>query len=224
MSVASVEELRSAFEQPDVPRVLGTVESAWVDFKSSPYRLETTRGAWELCKDTAGFANADGGCIVIGIGTEKDPDLASERASELRPAPAGMADRERYRDTIVAGVTPTIEGLSVTTYVAESGACYHVVYVPLQSTDVRPFLVKYLIDVDGKRVNGFGWPYRVDDAVNWHTCELFQNRLSLGGLLQAALLQSRAPQLTAPPQADPSPETLRRHARLLEAMDTPSRR
>jgi hypothetical protein len=214
MSVASVEELRLAFDQPDLDRILGTLECAWVDFKSQPYRLDTDKGTWELCKDVAGFANAGGGCIVIGIATTKDPHVATERAHELRPVPVAMANRDQHRDKIVAGVFPMIDGLNVATYGAPDGACYLVIHVPIQSTDVRPFLVRYFVDVDGRRVNGFGWPVRVDDAVTWHGCEHFQNRLSLGGLLQAAVTQSRATQ-----QRDPSSEMLRRHGRLLEAME-----
>ena len=186
-----------------------------MDFKSQGYQLGADRGAWELCKDVAGFANASGGCIVVGIATEKDANDASERARDLRPVPATMCNRDQYRDRIVAGVFPPIDGLQIATYPgAPAGSCYLVVYVPAQPADVRPFLVRYLIDADGRRVNGFGWPVRVDDAITWHGCEHFQNRLSLGGLLQTAMAHSRTVH-----RVEPAAELLERYTRVLEAMD-----
>lgn len=214
MAVASMEELRVALGESSPGRLLGTLESIWVDFKSQAYLLGTDRGSWELCKDVAALANASGGCLVVGVLTEKDANDASERAHELRPVPTAMANRDQHRDKIVAGVFPPIEGLQVATYAATEGACYLVVYVPAQPSDLRPFLVRYLFDTEGRRINGFGWPVRVDDAVTWHGCEHFQNRLSLGGLLQAAMAQSRAPQ-----KSEPTGERLQRYTRVLEAMD-----
>lgn len=64
MAVATIEELRSAFEDGQPERIIGTLESGWVDFKSQPYPLSTDRGAWELCKDVAGLANANSSCRV----------------------------------------------------------------------------------------------------------------------------------------------------------------
>jgi hypothetical protein len=215
MAVATTEELRLAFEDGEPTRILGTLESGWVDFKSHPYLLSTDRGAWELCKDVAGFANANGGCIVIGIATEKDENDASERAHELRPVPAVMCNRDQHRDRIVAGVFPPVDGLQVSTYARTTDAsCYLAIYVPAQNAEVRPFLVRYLLDAGDRRVNGFGWPVRVDDAITWHGCEHFQNRLSLGGLLQSAMSQSRAGHRVEPPE-----EALGRYERVLEAME-----
>ena len=214
MTVSSMEELRLAFEEHDPTRILGTVECSWVDFKSQPYLLSTDKGSWELCKDVAAFANGGGGYIVIGIAATKDPNDATERASELRAVPVAMANRDQHRDKIVAGVFPSIDGLSITTHSANEGSCYLTIHVPAQSAYVKPFLIRYLVDVDGKRVSGFGWPVRVDDAVTWQGCEHFQTRLSLGGLLQAAAAQARTPQ-----RIEPSVETLRRHLRVVEVME-----
>lgn len=215
MAVASTDELRLAFEDADPARILGTPESGWVDFKSQPYLLSTDRGAWELCKDVAGLANANGGCIVIGISTEKDENDASERAHSLRPVPVARCNRDQHRDRIVAGIFPVIDGLQLAAYPSSTeGAGYLVVYVPAQSADLRPFLVRYLLGPDDRRINGFGWPVRVDDAITWHGCEQFQNRLSLGGLLQTAMAHSRAPQ-----RFEPSQEVLGRYTRVVEAMD-----
>jgi hypothetical protein len=58
-----------------------------------PYVLGTPKGKWELAKDVAGLANLGGGLLVIGVGTKKKEGNFSEIASELRPAPVGLAQR-----------------------------------------------------------------------------------------------------------------------------------
>jgi hypothetical protein len=214
MSVSSVDELRVALDEAAFERILGTSESAWIDFKGQPYPLNTDRGTWELCKDIAAFANAGGGCILIGFATERPDASVAERAAELRPVPVAMANRDRYRDVIAAGVFPVPGGLDVCAYPAADGACYLAIWVRAQNDETRPFLVRYMVDAADRRVHGFGWPVRVADAVTWQACEQFQSRLSLGGLLRTAMEQVRVRPLDPIPAADPN-----RHVRLLEALD-----
>lgn len=167
MTVSSAEELRVILEGAAYDRMIGTSESSWIDFKGKPYLLNTDRGTWELCKDVAAFANAGGGCIVVGVATEKPDTSSAERAAELRPVPAEMVDRERYRDVISAGVYPVPQGLDVDTFVATNGGRFLVIWIPAQSDATRPFLVRYLVDLADRRLLGFGWPIRVSDAVTW---------------------------------------------------------
>jgi hypothetical protein len=187
MPAQSVTDLLAALADRAFDQLLGTRECAWVDFKVQPYLLTTERGSWELCKDVAGFANAAGGCIVIGVATDRPNGADKEVASELRPVPLSMVNRDQYRDKIVAGVFPVPDGLEVEVYTATATHTYVVVTVPGQGDESKPYLVRYLVDNDGKRIPGFGWPVRTDDAIVWQSCEQFQSRLSLGGLLRMAL-------------------------------------
>ncbi len=212
MPVESVEALRRALEESAADRLLGTFESSWVDFKGQPYPLDTNRGAAELCKDVAALANAAGGCIVVGIATEKPDDSATERACELRPVPITMANRDQHRDLIVAGLCPVPDALEVVAFTVTAERVLLLVSVPRQNEETKPYLVRYLVDFDDKRIRGFGWPVRVDDAVVWQPCEQFQTRLSLGALIQAALAE-RSARPARPPVDD------ERHLRLIEALD-----
>lgn len=212
MAVASIEDLRSALADGAYDRVLDTPESSWIDFKGQAYALGTDRGNWELCKDVAAFANASGGCILLGVATTKPDASSAERASELKAMPAALANRERHRDIISVGVYPVPAGIEVCTYVDPGGGCYLAIWVPAQNDGARPVLVRYLLEDGGRRVHGFGWPLRVDDAVVWQSCEQFQTRLSLSGLLQAFNLQRTQSQVV-------DVNSLTRHLRLLEATD-----
>lgn len=212
MAVASIDDLRTALADAAYDRVLGTPESGWIDFKGQAYALGTERGNWELCKDVAAFANARGGCILLGVAAERADPSSPERASELRPMPATVTNRERYRDLITVGVYPVPEGIELCTYPDSRGGCYLAVWIPAQSERARPFLVRYTVDENNRRLSSFGWPVRVDDAIVWQSCEQFQALLNLSGLLQAAATPK--PQ---PVRIDPS--SLNRHLRLLEATD-----
>ena len=68
MPVDAQTELVLALSRHDAKAVLGTPESSWVDFKDPrAYTLDTDLRKWELAKDVAAMANADGGLLVIGI-------------------------------------------------------------------------------------------------------------------------------------------------------------
>ncbi|MFD1932969.1 helix-turn-helix domain-containing protein [Nonomuraea mangrovi] len=59
---------------------IGIPDGHHVDFKKSPYALDTHKGAFELCKDVAAFRNARGGLIVVGV------DAAGARPADHGPA------------------------------------------------------------------------------------------------------------------------------------------
>src|SRR5438552_2652396 len=98
MAVSTRVELMEALVAHQFDRLVGTVESDWVDFKEQPYDLSTPAGKWELAKDVAAFANQQGGCIVLGVRTEKSDQERRDVATAIHEIPKGLIDRSRYRD------------------------------------------------------------------------------------------------------------------------------
>jgi hypothetical protein len=49
--------------------LVGQPEGEWLDAKRAPYRLDEESQEFELAKDVAALANADGGLIIIGMKT-----------------------------------------------------------------------------------------------------------------------------------------------------------
>ncbi|MEU0486244.1 ATP-binding protein [Streptosporangium sp. NPDC006013] len=88
--------------------LLGMAESSWLDFKSSPYQLDVDKNRFELCKDVAAFANAQGGLLVLGIGAEKKSHQALEVASTCQPFPQNKANVDRYIDTLNEYLRPRV--------------------------------------------------------------------------------------------------------------------
>jgi hypothetical protein len=92
------DEAREALRAGRPERLIGTRECAWLDAKGQPYQLDQPRSAAELAKDVAALANISGGVIVVGLRTRKAG--SSEVIDEVRPVPAGLIDRDRYRKLV----------------------------------------------------------------------------------------------------------------------------
>lgn len=86
----------------------GVAETSWLDFKAAPYKLDTDKAKFELCKDVAAFANAQGGLLVLGVKAKKQPDRAQEIAAALHPFPQEEVDVGRYYDTINEYLRPRV--------------------------------------------------------------------------------------------------------------------
>jgi predicted HTH transcriptional regulator len=105
MSPSALIEALAAGKPDDL---LGTAETSWVDFKRSPYAMTSEKDKFELCKDVAAFANAQGGLLVLGVAAEKKSDQALEVATELRPFPQDKVDISKYIDTLNEYLRPRV--------------------------------------------------------------------------------------------------------------------
>jgi hypothetical protein len=60
MAVETRAELVEALVLGEPHRVIGTAETAWLDFKRDGYELGTPRGRWEFVKDVTALAHKGG--------------------------------------------------------------------------------------------------------------------------------------------------------------------
>lgn len=140
-------------------QILGTFETAALDFKGAPYRLDEKSEEWELAKDVAAMANSGGGFIVMGVHTEKDHNLDEEHASKIAPFPAGMFDPKKAHDVIARDVYPPVEGLRIQ-LVNRGDKRLGYVEVPPQDPDLEPFLLTRSMSDDGEIRSSFVQPRR----------------------------------------------------------------
>lgn len=96
----------SALAQGRPEDIKGTAENAWLDFKRTPYPVQTDRGKFDLAKDVAAFANAQGGLLVCGISTIALENEAKDVADEVMPFPIDQAKVQSCRDVINRLVKP----------------------------------------------------------------------------------------------------------------------
>lgn len=149
----------------------GTAETSWLDFKTSPYPASDI-GKFELCKDVASFANAQGGLLVLGVKARKQSDRAVEVAEELRPFPQSAADVDRYVDWLNEYLRPRV---TVNHYwypsheIGERATFYLVVEVePIAEAD-RYVLVKRMLSDRETLTEGLAIPIRHGDRTVFMT-------------------------------------------------------
>jgi hypothetical protein len=168
VGLSQPDEILAALEAEKPGALIGTPESAQIDFKAMPYLLETPKGKWELAKDVAGLANLGGGVLVIGVRTEKTEGNFREIAAELRPVGVAMLDRVRYHDVIRDLVRPAV-GFEVAYFPDpdHAGKGYMTILVkPLAEAD-RYALVRRMITEDDKEIDAIGVPVRDSDQTRW---------------------------------------------------------
>ena len=162
------DEVLAALEAEKPSALIGTPESAQIDFKAMPYVLNTPRGKWELAKDVAGLANLGGGVLVVGVRTEKTEGNFREIAAELRPVLVAMLDRVQHHDVIRDLVRPAVDfEVAYFPDPDHAGKGYMTIHVkPLAEAD-RYALVRRMVTGDGKEIDAVGVPVRDSDQTRW---------------------------------------------------------
>lgn len=98
MTVHSDLDLVAALAQGTPGRLLGTAESDRLDFKQSPYPLQTDKGKYDLCSDVAALANA--GRFDDAIAHPEERVRAEQVADSRRMAPGGVASDHLETDLV----------------------------------------------------------------------------------------------------------------------------
>jgi Putative DNA-binding domain len=157
------DDLLKVLRAGEFDRLVGTPESDWLDFKAKPYRLDTAKDRWELAKDVAAFANHEGGRIVIGVQTARQPHEVVDIAVKVRAVPLTLIDPKRYQDVLIERIYPPIRGLEMTWHRSEPSAHKGLfeITVPPQPASHRPFIVNRTLDEDGRETTqAFAIPQR----------------------------------------------------------------
>ena len=164
--IETVEDVEELLREGRESEFVGVRESAWLDFKNSPYVLKTEKGKVELAKDVAAMANSGGGCIAVGVTTRKDPSNIDEVADGTKPYPCEMMDAGDCHKVIDGSVYPHIVGLRVESY-ARSDGCLGLLIVPGQDEDQLPILLRRNVDDEGRRVDAISVPSRSGSHTRW---------------------------------------------------------
>ncbi|GAA4083109.1 AlbA family DNA-binding domain-containing protein [Nonomuraea soli] len=147
--------------------LIGLAENGWLDFKSAPYALASGRNKFELCKDVAALANAQGGLLVLGVEAEKEATQAIEIATKLRPFPKNRANLDAYTDTLNDNLWPrvTVEFRWFEAPDDISGPDHFFLVIdvePVPEAD-RYVIARRVLSEDDKLVDGFAVPQRAGD-------------------------------------------------------------
>jgi len=78
----SFESIKAILDARQFDALIGLDENTWLEAKGRvPYDFGTPAGRYELAKDTAAFANAEGGILLVGLATAPAPDAKTESLS-----------------------------------------------------------------------------------------------------------------------------------------------
>ncbi len=112
MTASGLERARQALRRGDLEALLGERECAWLDVKDGIYPLDRPKGAEELAKDVAAFANnPDGGLLVVGFATTKEHD--EEIVDALNPVPRRLVNLDQHRQVIATRILPALREVTV---------------------------------------------------------------------------------------------------------------
>lgn len=215
MTLTSRSALIQALASGQIDDLRGTAESPWLDFKAAPYGLDTDKSKFELCKDVAAFANAVGGLLVVGVGTQKQADRAVELAASFQPFPQGAVDVGRYYDVINEHLRPRV---AVThTWHRDPGRStvgdrYYLVFEiePVPERD-RWVIVRRILNDKGTFADGVAVPQRHGDRTVFLPPEEIYRLINQGlWARDLALELPRMPHKDLAVEADASLDTLQR--------------
>ncbi len=149
---SELDRVRSILDSGDFDRLEGEFESEYLECKRQPYRLENDEQKLELAKDVAGLANAQGGIILIGCSTVKDPKHGEDRIERVRPFSRDMCDITRYEQVISDWLWPPFARSRINWFSSindeEKGIV--AIFVPAVEGPERPLLISKTL-FDGPR-------------------------------------------------------------------------
>lgn len=169
VSLSSPDEVIAALADGKPTELIGTPESSQIDFKESAYQLDSDKGKWELAKDVAGLANLDGGVLVVGVRTTKTEGKFLDLASELRPVPVQMLDKDKHHSIIRDLVRPGTVVFDIACFrdPEQASKGYMTIHVrPLPQWD-RPALIRRVVTSNDKLFDAVNIPIRDSDQTRW---------------------------------------------------------
>jgi Putative DNA-binding domain len=181
MAVDNGTDLIAALARFEPELLVGTHEGQRIEFKRpAAYKLEHDSGKWELAKDVAAMANVEGGLIVIGVATMKDPAIAGDVAYTVDPckSPHNLV---QVKSVLSSWLFPP-PNVGLTVFPVAAGSSEHLLVItvdPVLERDRYVMIRKTEMD-NGKYRNAVAVPLRVGDDTRWLSAEELYRLLNDG--------------------------------------------
>jgi hypothetical protein len=147
-----VESVSRIMESGEFDQLIGGIEHSGVEFKAAPYQVEHEHQKQELAKDVSALANGDGGVILLGVKTERDPVHFGDEIIEVHPFPRELVNPEQYQAIMGTWIYPALQQVEVQWFpgAGQPDKGLVAILVPKQPSARYPFLVTKTIDDKGK--------------------------------------------------------------------------
>lgn len=160
------------------PLLLGAKENSWLEAKRRPHDLNVEHQKWELAKDVAALANAEGGLIIFGFATQHKS--GTDIISAVRPFKLSMFDTARVRAVLRGRIVPYPGRLEIEKVTIHGSIGIGYLYVPRQPSQLRPFLVRGAATQGQVRSHSITIPMRVGDRTEFEAIEDIHALLAAG--------------------------------------------
>lgn len=165
----TVEQIKAILDGGNFDELITAVEDEQIECKEAPYQLNEVHQKQELAKDVSGFANANGGVILIGVRTGRNSTHFGDEIKEITPFPRRLVDPNQYQDIIRSWIYPALQQVDIRWFpsAGEREKGIVAIIIPDQIKTRRPFLIKRTVDDKGKCVEVvFGYVERQRANVN----------------------------------------------------------
>jgi hypothetical protein len=184
-------DIRFLIETGDFQQLIGEFESQHLDGKAQPYSFGGGNDAKrEFAKDVAAFANANGGCIIIGAETTLSSLQAGEQITALKPFPETLFNADQYGKILDEWLYPAPTGLIIKWFpekdTPQSGI--GVIFVPAQAPETKPFLLTRTFGDRKSTEIQLGYAERHLDRTDIKSVVELHHAMRIGMNLEATLL------------------------------------
>src|SRR6185437_14252868 len=184
-------DIRSLVETGDFRQLIGEFEGQHLDAKAQPYLFangnDTKR---EFAKEVASFANATGGCIILGVETAISNLQAGERITAFKPFPEPLFNPDQYRKILEEWLYPLPSGVIIKWWpdqnTQQSGI--GVIFIPSQAPETKPFLITRTIGDKKTTETLLGYVERHLDRTDIKSVVELHHAMRTGMNLEATLL------------------------------------
>lgn len=147
-----LDDVKAILDSGKFDKLIGAVENEQLECKTAPYQLQHNYQKQELAKDVSGLANANGGLILIGVKTERNPTHFGDEIKKVHPFPQTLINPEQYQDILRSWTYPRLQQVDVRWFpsAADRKIGIAAILIPNQTSARRPFLVRRTVDDKGK--------------------------------------------------------------------------
>jgi hypothetical protein len=150
----TLNQIKAILESGNFGELITAIEDEQLECKVVPYQLSQDHQKQELAKDVSAFANANGGVILIGVRTERNPTHFGDEISEICSFSQEIVNPGQYQDILQSWIYPAPQQVEIRWFpsVVNQEKGIATIIIPNQTAARRPFLVKRTIEDTGKRV------------------------------------------------------------------------
>lgn len=178
-----LEEIASILTAGDFNRLVGGLEDEHLECKSSPYNLTEEQGKMELAKDVSALGNSNGGIILIGVQTDREPQHQGDIIRHIGCFGQNLVDFDRYQKVLSEWVLPSLPGLSFQWHASAANRNEGIasILVPQEASRERPYVVTKIVGSSGRVIGScIGYFERTRDNVTPMKAGELRDRLKDG--------------------------------------------